>query len=423
MKFSLLRLFFISAIAIFLFLINCVFGVLDVFFEPASDSPIANAGPDQTCKVGEYIFLDGTASFQGKGGRINWWEWEYAEDSPRCNYLPMGETNSTGYVGFDNPGTYTIFLTLKDVSGNISKPDTMIVEVYPREKILFEDPNLEICIRWSLEKPNGDFLENELTSITYLKLLNSIKNDVISLNGIYHCGNLEHLHAPLQNISNISDLGKLTKLTKLVIDQQRVLSDITPLSGLTNLEHLDLNDNIIEDISPLAGMEKLEYLDLRFNHVKDISCLENLVNLKLLWFVNGEFGEISSVRNMLKLERLKFHQCKVSDISALKDLKNLVSLEADLNSISDISPLAELENLKVLMLGENIIEDISSLENLTNLNHLRLWGNMIKDLGPLVRNDGIGKGDILYIKNNPLSERSINEYIPALRQRGVEVEY
>ncbi len=422
MKFSPIKIIIVALAASVLLSINCIMGSLDLFFEPP-DSPIANAGPDQQCKVGEIIFLDGTESLQGKGGKINWWAWDITKDSPTIQYLPQGDDNSTAVLGFDEEGVYKIYLILKDESGAISKPDTLLVTVTPRTNVLFEDPKLEICVRLELQKPTGDLSENEVQSLDSLNLLTPIKEDVESLKGINNCTNLEFLHAPLQKLKDLDGIEKLNKLKILVIDQQRILNDISQLSGLTNLIHLDLNDNAIEDVSALAGLTRLEFLDLRFNHIKDISSLENLINLELLWFVNGDFGDITSVRNMTKLKKLKFHKCKVTDISPLENLKNLVSLEADLNFISDISPLAELTNLKELLLGENEIEDISPLENLINLNHMRLWGNNIKDIGPLVRNNGIGKGDVIYLLNNPLNEKSVNEYIPALQERGVVVEY
>jgi len=40
-----------------------------------------------------------------------------------------------------------------------------------------------------------------------------------------------------------------------------------------------------------------------------------------------------------------------------------------------------------------------------------------------VDNTGLGEGDEVWLSRNPLSAQSINEYIPALRARGVDVRY
>jgi len=54
---------------------------------------------------------------------------------------------------------------------------------------------------------------------------------------------------------------------------------------------------------------------------------------------------------------------------------------------------------------------------------LYLHNNLIADIYPLVQNGGLGTGDIVYLSGNPLSEDSINIYIPELVARGVIVTY
>jgi len=86
-----------------------------------------------------------------------------------------------------------------------------------------------------------------------------------------------------------------------------------------------------------------------------------------------------------------------------------------------LSELANLTNLKGLVLGGNQISDLSTLSNLTNLKGLVLGGNQISDLSPLVENSGLGAGDLVDFSGNPLSTTSLNDYIPQLEERGVEV--
>ena len=72
-------------------------------------------------------------------------------------------------------------------------------------------------------------------------------------------------------------------------------------------------------------------------------------------------------------------------------------------------------------MGGNSISDISPLAGLTNLRQLTLANNNISDIAPLVDNEGLGKGDLVWVPGNPLSAVSINTHIPALRERGVRV--
>ena len=93
------------------------------------------------------------------------------------------------------------------------------------------------------------------------------------------------------------------------------------------------------------------------------------------------------------------------------------------NSISDLSPLAGLTNLTQLWIGGNSISDISPLAGLTNLTSLTLEVNRISDISPLVANTGLGEGDTVYVRANPLNSASIKTHIPTLLGRGVTVEF
>ena len=71
----------------------------------------------------------------------------------------------------------------------------------------------------------------------------------------------------------------------------------------------------------------------------------------------------------------------------------------------------------------NNVSDISALQYLPSLNYVRLWDNQIIDIKSLVDNPALGDGDIVGLDDNPLSEESINEYIPILKARGVIVSW
>ena len=114
---------------------------------------------------------------------------------------------------------------------------------------------------------------------------------------------------------------------------------------------------------------------------------------------------------------------EIVDVSPLAPLTNLIGLSLQRNGIANVSPLATLTRLEWLELDDNEIADVSPLAPLTNLNLLVLWGNKIQDIGPLVANSGLGEGDKVDLRDNPLSARAVLEQIPALKGRGVEVTF
>ena len=87
-------------------------------------------------------------------------------------------------------------------------------------------------------------------------------------------------------------------------------------------------------------------------------------------------------------------------------IKSLIGLEA-------------ATNLQNVAMGWNQISDLTPLAHLPHLRSLYLRGNAISDLTPLVHLVNLRS---LYLKGNPpLNDASINEHVPALRRRGVEV--
>ena len=138
------------------------------------------------------------------------------------------------------------------------------------------------------------------------------------------------------------------------------MSDISALSGLTNLDRLSFWGNSVSDLSPLSGLINLTNLDLRDNSISDISALSGLT----------------------KMRQLYIDRNSVSDISALSSLTNLIWLMLTRNSISDLSPLVANTGLG-LRVGPNTVD----------------------------------------VKWNPLNHASVHTHIPVLQSRGVTVRF
>jgi Leucine-rich repeat (LRR) protein len=206
---------------------------------------------------------------------------------------------------------------------------------------------------------NGGGVEQEAVTFTDLNLEAAVREAIAIPEGSIYSSDLDSLISLEANEKNIADL--------------------TGLECCTSLTVLDLGDNQISDISPLGNLTSLMGLYLEYNQIGDISPLANLTNLENLHLWD--------------------------------------------NQISDISPLANLTNLEYLYLWNNQISDISPLADLTSLMALDLDYNQISDISPLVDNEGLSEGDEVNLTGNPLSQQSINEYIPQLEAREVIVDY
>ncbi len=216
-----------------------------------------------------------------------------------------------------------------------------------------------------------------------------------------------------------SDMATLTHLR--VISSK--ISDLTGLEHAINLGSLNIVDNSISDISAVAGLINLRTLDLTANSISDISAVAGLINLRTLDLDQNSISDFSVVAGLTNLRALNLSWSSISDISALAGLINLTWLDLSWNSISDISALAGLINLTWLGLNRNSISDISAVAGLTKLRRLHLDRNSISDLSALVANAGLGSGDTVNVKGNPLSAVSISTHIPALQRKGVTVTF
>lgn len=215
------------------------------------------------------------------------------------------------------------------------EPDTMDDEA--AEVVVFDDAVLEALVREAIDKPEGVITAADALSVTELDMqMQGVDPDqpyIHSLEALRYFSNLTYLGLgyAVQNAENpadpidISPLAELTKLTSLqmgglVIDDLSVvanmphlisltvfggkrLTDLSPLSGLTELQALTLNNNRISDVSPLAGLTKLIYLDLQANQITDVTPLAGLTGLTRLFLANNpiqDYTPLAQVRSDLE---------------------------------------------------------------------------------------------------------------------------
>ena len=254
-----------------------------------------------------------------------------------------------------------------------------------------------------------------LTNLTWLWLSDNSIADLTPLAGLT---NLTDLTLTNTSIADLTPLAGLTSLTGLFLDDNSI-ADLTPLAGLTSLTALSLYNTSVSDLTPLTGLTNLTWLRLSDNSILDLTPLAGLTSLTGLELGDNEISDLMPLAGLTNLTELRLENNNISDIAPLDGLTNLIRLYLNANSIVDLTPLTGLTNLATLWLGDNAISDLTPLAELTNLTELRLENNNISDIAPLVENTGLGIGNWIDVRGNPLSDASINTHIPALQARGV----
>ncbi len=314
---------------------------------------------------------------------------------------------------------------------------------------------------------NGNLITDltPLAALTGLTYLDVSSNQLASTAPLAPLVNLDDLVAHTNPLTDVSGLTGITGSLNL---SNSDLTDISALSGAAKVSFLYLGDNQLTDVTPLAGLTLLQLLDVSRNaELSDISSLSGLTNLVTFGFRETAVTNIAAVSGMTDLIDLEFEGCNVADSSPLAGLTAMQQLYINDTGIADLTPLAGMTNLTLLQLGNNNITDLTPLAALP-LEYLDLYTNSITDLTPLagvttliqlnvyqnsgitdltpltsltslelvnagftfvnslqplIDNTGFGSGDFLIVSGTPLCGTQASDDMAALTVRGVTVTF
>ena len=245
-------------------------------------------------------------------------------------------------------------------------------------------------------------------------------------------------------LTDISAVAQLTMLESVSL-QGNAITDISPLSGLTELTFLNLSDNQITDVSALAGLTKLRTLYLDGNAITDFSPLEKLTALTTLSLKDVEITEsqLEALEEALPncgiytsgatdepeeltlggqtflsdVTELNLDGLGITDISVLAKCTQLTKLDLRNNQVTDLTPLMELQELTWLCLWNNQVEDLRPLMSLTKLTYLDVDGNQIRAITPL---EFLPALEELFLSHNDLVTISPLTKLSALTRLGLK---
>ena len=298
----------------------------------------------------------------------------------------------------------------------------------------FRDANLRAVVERALGKAEGDPISD--AEMAGLEALEADEADISDLTGLELATGLTKLRLNMNEwasrgtqdggVADLTPLAGLEALETAWLAMSPRLADLSPLASLRNLKSLKLagvwsspnevseiqaleslpltelaiSHASVSDASPLSGLAQLETLDLSFNRIGDISSLSGLSQLRSLNLWANDVSDISPLEGLSGLTWLAFGYNRIADISPLAGMSNLRTIQLPNNLIADLSPLAGLPLLSYLNVSENRIEDVSVLGGLTNLSNLELNNNRVADASALAALTGL-RG--LGIGGNPLS--------------------
>ena len=305
----------------------------------------------------------------------NGWAVYNRSGQPQKIQLPMQATGVASGI------TSTIHI-IPDLDGEMflkQEPDTIAdgtVKVLALELVIEDlsewmpDTALQAVVRETLEElglPASAPLTKE--KMRLLDSLNATNKGIVDITGLEFALSLKELHLVGRNrITDLRPLANLTNLVHLHI-WHREVADMPPVTNL--------------DISPISGLINLEGLSLEYNGISDISLLAGLKNLKLLGLSENTIEDISPLAGLKKLQRLHLSDNNIKDLSPLARLTNLRELWIEGNPVTNFRPLAGL-NLTDFRSDVDVNEDGE-----VNILDLVIVANAFGKAEPDLNGDGI----------------------------------
>ncbi|MGB1295367.1 MAG: DUF4153 domain-containing protein [Flavobacteriales bacterium] len=209
---------------------------------------------------------------------------------PNLEYLSMNSSIGMYYNAFLDKNQFPKMRTFSCSQNNLRNFEE-IEEVFP---------NLEIL----------DFSMNHVDSLKTFNLSKSLKEINFKSN-------------PLKEIWALSDYKALEILDFTNCD----LIDIRALEPLRELTQLFLGNNwSIKEFSSLISNSKLEILDLSQTQFSNLSTLSGLGNLQQLNLIGCRIDHLKGLKNFPKLTKLELSYVNMIDVKYLKTLKSLKTL-------------------------------------------------------------------------------------------------
>ena len=339
-------------------------------------------------------------------------------DTPITDVAPLATLKALRTLKLANCNI-TDYSPLEIIYPKLKEKDFDLTNSIPEVKsevIVFDDPVLEKIIRDAAGKQKGDVFADDLNRITDLGTgLDYRENppegtQVQSIEALKYCKNLERLGLNFNRITDISPLSGLTELKILELGGNPI-TDITPLTGLTKLETLMLFNCQATDYSALSNLVNLKELYLEYSTIFDLAPLSGLTKLEELGLKETAVTNVEPLKNLTSLRLLNLAGCMILDYAPIKDLlPNLVEMDFDpdrsvaMIAFSDSAlekairksmgiPEGEITNVQAQQVEElrlnfnpqypEEITNIDSLRYFTGLKLLEIQNNPVTDLSPL----------------------------------------
>jgi len=268
-------------------------------------------------------------------------------------------------------------------------PDAMMMPPVLKEDKIDERFILSPIIDFATSRPveSIEDMETMILKDEYIEPDKKINNE--GLRNLLAEGGIKYLDlSHCYNITDFTPLKDHKSLIQLTLSENKVIRDASFLSGLENLQILNLGGTKIENVSFVKNLKKLQIFNIRYTTVENISVVGELPDLRDFIMMGCEqLSNLSPLANCKELRLVDAQDAlNLRDISFVKHTKKIENLMFDYCPIKTMKPIEESYTLKFFSFecSSHYIPNIAeSFRNLTNLRYLNLIKNKIQSVEPL----------------------------------------
>lgn len=233
------------------------------------------------------------------------------------------------------------------------------------------------------------------------------------------CDALKKLELPSAKLRDLTWLPETGRLSTLDL-RSNLIEDLTPIARAKNLTWLLVSQNSLSSIVPVKELKALELIQMNDNReLSDLTPLAKLPKLRHIQAQNCKISDLSTIQDSHSVRDLRLQKNQIVSVEPLSKIKELEAADLAENQISSIESLRVLKKLKTLGLdGNSEVNTLEPVREMMKLMDLHAARCKITDVSPLL--DLVRKGALrkVVLNGNPkaLCEHSSMKELLALRQ-------
>lgn len=237
---------------------------------------------------------------------------------------------------------------------------------------------------------------------------------------------------PAPKGSGFRALRQIIALESLNVSGNYLITDLYPVSQLSELKTLDISNTMVSDLFPARNLTKLLSLNISGTGIADLEPIRYNTKIRELYLDSTLVSSLEPVSNFDSLKTLHLSGSLVSDLSPVRGMAQLTDLRAENTPVEDLTPVADLPALAILNISgtqvksleaiqylislsrisfnNTAIQDLAALSNLTNLQIIEANQSQITDLSPLGEITALEK---IYCDQTGITRSHANEFMAA----------